>query len=39
MYGIMESHYTQVKDHLGLEDALAPSSEDEQDEYIKTVAA
>ena len=34
MYSVMQDHYNQVKVNLGLEEALAPSSEDETDEYI-----
>ena len=30
----MEDHYNEVKEKLGLEEALAPSSEDEMDSYI-----
>ena len=30
----MQDHYNKVKNDLGLEEALAPSSEDETDEYI-----
>ena len=31
----MEEHYNVMKKQLGLDQALADSSEDEQDEYIK----
>ena len=34
MFGFMQEHYNKVKDNLGLEEALAPSSEDEMDNYI-----
>ena len=34
MFEVMSKHYEQIKDHLGLDEALAPSSEDEKDNYI-----
>jgi len=34
MNDIMSKHYDGIKNTLGLDDALAPSSEDEKDEYI-----
>lgn len=34
MYDIMSGHYESLKNQLGLDEALAPSSEDEKDEYI-----
>ena len=30
----MGTHYDAIKNQLGLDDALAPSSEDEKDDYI-----
>ena len=35
MFGVMTDHYAAIKNQLGLDDALAPSSEDEKDEYIR----
>jgi hypothetical protein len=32
--GIMQKHYKQIKDELGIEELLAESSEDEMDTYI-----
>ena len=34
MFEVMSRHYEQIKDNLGLDEALAPSSEDEKDNYI-----
>ena len=34
MFNQMSRHYEKIKEHLGLDDALAPSSEDEKDNYI-----
>ena len=34
MYDIMSGHYEALKKQLSLDEALAPSSEDEKDEYI-----
>ena len=34
MFEKMQEHYNDVKLNLGLESALAPSSEDEKDDYI-----
>ena len=34
MFNQMSRHYEKIKEHLGLDDALAPSSEDEKDSYI-----
>ena len=34
MLDIMSTHYDELKKGLGLDDALAPSSEDEKDDYI-----
>jgi hypothetical protein len=31
---IMQNHYNAIKTQLGLDEALAPSSEDEKDDYI-----
>jgi len=30
----MQNHYNAIKTQLGLDEALAPSSEDEKDDYI-----
>ena len=30
----MQTHYNAIKTQLGLDEALAPSSEDEKDDYI-----
>ena len=35
MFNQMSSHYEKIKEHLGLDEALAESSEDEQDKYIR----
>ena len=37
MYDIMSGHYEALKNQLGLDEALAPSSEDEKDEYITMI--
>eukprot|EP00354_Favella_ehrenbergii_P003081 CAMPEP_0170455930 /NCGR_PEP_ID=MMETSP0123-20130129/3729_1 /TAXON_ID=182087 /ORGANISM="Favella ehrenbergii, Strain Fehren 1" /LENGTH=34 /DNA_ID= /DNA_START= /DNA_END= /DNA_ORIENTATION= len=34
MLDIMSTHYDALKNQLGLDEALAPSSEDEKDDYI-----
>ena len=34
MFEVMSKHYDQIKNNLGLDSALAPSSEDEKDDYI-----
>jgi len=31
----MSTHYDAIKTQLGLDEALAPSSEDEKDDYIR----
>lgn len=31
----MKSHYAKIKENLGLEEALADSSEDEKDDYMR----
>jgi hypothetical protein len=38
MFDIMSEHYNALKGQLGLDDALAPSSEDEKDDYIRKFA-
>ena len=35
MFEVMSRHYDQIKGNLGLDEALEPSSEDEQDDYIR----
>ena len=35
MFDSMAKHYEKIKEHLGLDEALADSSEDEQDKYIR----
>ena len=37
MQEIMSKHYDHLKTNLGLDEALAPSSEDEKDDYIQTM--
>jgi len=35
MLDVMQTHYEGIKNQLGLDEALAPSSEDEKDDYIR----
>ena len=37
MFDIMATHYNDLKNQLGLDEALAPSSEDEKDDYIQMI--
>lgn len=37
MFDIMSEHYNALKYQLGLDEALAPSSEDERDDYIQKI--
>lgn len=38
MFDIMSEHYNALKGQLGLDEALAPSSEDEKDDYIQMIS-